>query len=385
MKKVILSVIVLAAVIGMIEAAPFQTMGLLRTPDAYVIPHKSAQLVLAGYYRNVERPSYVDPDKNGLNFYGMLGVGLFDRVQLDFFGGDYVYFLNAKVKLLQETPKIPQIAVGMDNILSPVNRRRAQEYKPYYYWDPEQEAVIHSSLRDSLNLGWIDHPDKTDYEYFSPYLVASKQVVMGGIDWMFNLGIGANRYIGQVDRSRWFSGLFASVEISPWDNFAVQGEYDGKDFNAGLKYSIKNFGIRLGAEAVEDLAKGSEGNGYENNLRIALGLSYLFDRFSDKNASIRPDLGLYATNIGTEPVIVPTEPVAVATTETGQPAEVAIVTPGTQLPTPGIVEASAYKELSPEVKDLLAELRLLREERQKAQKALEELRKWLQELKEENQ
>lgn len=385
MKKVILSVIVLAAVIGMIEAAPFQTMGLLRTPDAYVIPHKSAQLVLAGYYRNVERPSYVDPDKNGLNFYGMLGVGLFDRVQLDFFGGDYVYFLNAKVKLLQETPKIPQIAVGMDNILSPVNRRRAQDYRPYYYWDPEQEAVIQSSLRDSLNLGWIDHPDKTDYEYFSPYLVASKQVVMGGIDWMFNLGIGANRYIGQVDRSRWFSGLFASVEISPWDNFAVQGEYDGKDFNAGLKYSIKNFGIRLGAEAVEDLAKGSEGNGYENNLRIALGLSYLFDRFSDKNASIRPDLGLYATNIGTEPVIVPTEPVAVATTETGQPAEVAIVTPGTQLPTPGIVEASAYKELSPEVKDLLAELRLLREERQKAQKALEDLRKWLQELKEENQ
>ena len=53
--------------------------------------------------------------------------------------------------------------------------------------------------------------------------------------------------------------------------------------------------------------------------------------------------------------------------------------------TPGIVEASAYKELSPEVKDLLAELRLLREERQKAQKALEDLRKWLQELKEENQ
>ncbi|OQB92117.1 MAG: hypothetical protein BWX83_00291 [Candidatus Cloacimonetes bacterium ADurb.Bin117] len=133
------------------------------------------------------------------------------------------------------------------------------------------------------------------------------------------------------------------------------------------------------------MAKGSEGNGYENNLRIALGLSYLFDRYSDKNATIRPDLSLYATSIGTEPVVVTTEPVAVAPTESGKPSEVAIVTPGTQLPTPGIVEASAYKELSPEVKDLLAELRLLREERQKAQKALEDLRKWLQELKEENQ
>ncbi|HPX66449.1 MAG TPA: hypothetical protein PLM43_00560 [Candidatus Syntrophosphaera sp.] len=385
MKKVILSVIVLAAVIGIIEAAPFQTMGLLRTPDAYVIPHKSAQLVLAGYYRNVEKPSYVDMDKNGLNFYGMLGVGLFDRVQLDFFGGDYVYFLNAKVKLLQETPKFPQIAIGMDNIFSPVNRRRAQDYRPYYYWDPEQQVIVHSPIRDSLNLGWIDHPDKTDYEHFSPYIVASKQVVMGGIDWMFNAGFGSNRYTGQVPRSRFFSGFFTSVEISPWDNFAIQGEYDGKDFNAGLKYSYKNFGIRLGAEAVEDMAKGSEGNGYENNLRIALGLSYLFDRYSDKNATIRPDLSLYATSIGTEPVVVTTEPVAVAPTESGKPSEVAIVTPGTQLPTPGIVEASAYKELSPEVKDLLAELRLLREERQKAQKALEDLRKWLQELKEENQ
>lgn len=385
MKKVILSVIVLAAVIGIIEAAPFQTMGLLRTPDAYVIPHKSAQLVLAGYYRNVEKPSYVDMDKNGLNFYGMLGVGLFDRVQMDFFGGDYVYFLNAKVKLLQETPKFPQIAIGMDNIFSPINRRRAQDYRPYYYWDPEQQVIVHSPIRDSLNLGWIDHPDKTDYEHFSPYIVASKQVVMGGIDWMFNAGFGSNRYTGQVPRSRFFSGFFTSVEISPWDNFAIQGEYDGKDFNAGLKYSYKNFGIRLGAEAVEDMAKGSEGNGYENNLRIALGLSCLFDRYSDKNATIRPDLSLYATSIGTEPVVVTTEPVAVAPTESGKPSEVAIVTPGTQLPTPGIVEASAYKELSPEVKDLLAELRLLREERQKAQKALEDLRKWLQELKEENQ
>ncbi|MFA6720229.1 MAG: hypothetical protein WCR92_02270 [Candidatus Cloacimonadaceae bacterium] len=386
MKKVIMSVIVLAALIGIIEAAPFQTMGLLRTPDAYVIPHKSAQMVLAGYYRNVERPSYVDPNKNGLNFYGMLGVGLFDRVQLDFFGGDYVYFLNAKVKLLEETPKIPQIAVGMDNILSPVNRRRAQDYRPY--WDPEiGDDGAPSTIYDPHDLGWIDHPDKVDYEYFSPYIVASKQVVFGGVDWMFNLGIGSNRYTGQVDRSRWFSGAFASIEISPWDNFAIQGEYDGKDFNAGLKYSIQNFGIRLGAEAVEDLAKGSEGNGYENNLRIALGLSYLFDRFSEKGASIRPDLSLYATTEDLEPQVGTGTEVEVATTTTGQTetGEVAIVTPGTQLPTPGIVESSAYKELSPEVKDLLAELRLLREERQKAQKALEDLRKWLQELKEENQ
>ena len=381
MRKVILSVIVLAALIGIIEAAPFQTMGLLRTPDAYVIPHKAAHVVLAGYYRHVEKPDYVDPDKNGINLYGMLGVGLFDRIQLDFFGGDYVYFFNAKVKVFEETPKIPQIAIGMDNILSPINRRRAQDYRPY--WDPEiGDEGAPSTEYDPYDLGWIDHPDKTDYEYYSPYFVASKQVVLGGVDWMFNLGIGANRYTGQVPRSRWFSGAFASIEVSPWDNFAVQGEYDGKDFNAGLKYSIKNFSVRLGAEAVEDLAKGSEGNGYENNLRIALGLSYMFDRFSEEGATPRPDLSLYATAKDLEPQIGADGEVIVAT---DQPGEVAIVTPGSKLPVPGIVEASAYKELSPEVKDLLAELRLLREERQKAQKALEDLRIWLQELKEANE
>ena len=167
MKKVILSVIVLAAVIGIVEAAPFQTMGLLRTPDAYVIPHKSAQLVLAGYYRNVEKPSYVDMDKNGLNFYGMLGVGLFDRVQLDFFGGDYVYFLNAKVKLLQETPKF------LKSLLAWITSSR-QSIAPgtglqtLLLLGSEQQVIVNSPIRDSLNLGWIDHPDKTDYEHFSP-------------------------------------------------------------------------------------------------------------------------------------------------------------------------------------------------------------------------
>ena len=46
MKKVILSVIVLATMFGFLEAAPFQTLGMLRTPDAYVLPHKAAEFML---------------------------------------------------------------------------------------------------------------------------------------------------------------------------------------------------------------------------------------------------------------------------------------------------------------------------------------------------
>lgn len=381
MRRIILSVIVLAALAGTLQAAPFQTLGLLRTPDAYVLPHKAAELVLVGYYRNVERPDWVNlnPEKSeGFFPYGMVGVGLLDRVELGFFGGDDIYFMNAKVKLIQETEKFPQISIGMDNIFSTVNHSRAQDYKPY--WDPETgDDGAPSAQYDPYDLGWIDHPDKTDYEHYSPYIVASKQAVFGGVSWMFNLGVGANRFTGQVPRSRWFSGSFASIEISPFRDFAIQGEYDGKDFNAGVKYSFDNFTVKFCGEAVEDLAKESEGSGWENNLRIALGVSYLFDKYAESQR--RPDIRPIVRTTDLDNTTVVTNGEVPVTTQTG--TEVAITTPGTT--TPQLVETSAYKELSPEAKELLAELRSLREERQKAQKALEDLRKWLQELKEQNE
>ncbi|MDX9828470.1 MAG: hypothetical protein RBT73_12080, partial [Spirochaetia bacterium] len=98
MKKVILSVIVLAAMFGFLEAAPFQTLGMLRTPDAYVLPHKAAEFMLVGYYRDIAKP--VASDDPALYF--MAGVGLMDRVELGMFVGDkvdddMVYFLNLKV------------------------------------------------------------------------------------------------------------------------------------------------------------------------------------------------------------------------------------------------------------------------------------------------
>jgi len=42
MKKIILMAIAVVAVISSVQAAPFQTLGMLRTPDAYVLPNKAA-------------------------------------------------------------------------------------------------------------------------------------------------------------------------------------------------------------------------------------------------------------------------------------------------------------------------------------------------------
>ncbi|MFA7016644.1 MAG: hypothetical protein WC190_05170, partial [Candidatus Cloacimonadaceae bacterium] len=57
---------------------------------------------------------------------------------------------------------------------------------------------------------------------------------------------------------------------------------------------------------------------------------------------------------------------------------------GTTLETPGLTGSggsTSYSQLSPEVRDLLEELKQLRAEREKAQKSLDDLRSWIQELK----
>lgn len=379
MRKVILSVIVVAAMFGLLEAAPFQTMGMLRTPDAYVLPHKAAEFMLVGYYRDVAKPAVYE----GFSPYLMAGVGIMDRVELGLFVGDKIedeplmYFLNVKAKILQETLTLPQVSVGMDNILSPLGETSIRE------------------LEDGDDF--YNHPDKAAYEGFSPYAVASKQAVVLGIPAMFNLGIGAHRFTGQVSRSRIFNGLFTSTEIAPFRNFAIQAEYDGHDFNAGVKYNWKNWGFRVGAQAIEDLAKD---NGYEDNLRVAFGLSYVMDQYAE--AKRRPDLGRYASTEHTEdPYIVDLgtvpdeEGVVIPPSDTSYPgSEVVVIppaggittTPSTTIETPGQTGSgisASQAQLSPEVRDLLEELRALRTEREKAQRSLDDLRAWIDQLKSE--
>ncbi|MCB5260629.1 MAG: hypothetical protein LHW48_09215 [Candidatus Cloacimonetes bacterium] len=386
MKKVILSVIVIAAMFSLLQAAPFQTLGMLRTPDAYVLPHRAAEFMLAGYYRDVAEPVKYD----GFVPYMMAGVGLFDRVELGMFVGDkiedepLVYFLNLKFKILQETPRLPQVSIGMDNIFSPITTH----------------GIHDGGLTPTDDFYY--HPDKSGYEYYSPYAVASKQAVVFGMPWMFNLGFGTNRFVGQVSRSRIFNGIFMSAEMSPIRDLALQGEFDGHEFNAGIKYSWKNFGFKVGAQALEDLAKD---NGYEDNLRVAFAISYLFDKYAE--AQRRPDLRRYAMDsdledpyivqTGTTPtedgvIIPPTgdtipgsgEVVVIPPDADTRPGEVAVVTPGTTLETPGLSGTgggTTYAQLSPEVRDLLQELQELRKEREKAQKSLDDLRSWIQELK----
>lgn len=367
MKKLVLSLVVIAALLGVLEAVPFQTLGMLRTPDAYVLPHKAAEFALVGYYRDVLKES-------SNSAYFMAGVGLADRVELGLFLGDkvdsdFVYFLNAKVKILDETLRLPQITVGMDNIFSPV-----------------PSSTTHQNPGDDF----YNHPDKAAYEAYSPYAVASKQAVLFGVPWMFNVGMGANRFTGQAGRARIFNGLFSSIEISPVRNLFLQGEFSGQDFNAGIKYAYNNWGVKLGMSAIEDLTKD---NGYEDNLRIALGISYLMDKYAEAKRSYgRPNPWEYASAgfeddqytgmpVSPEGTVRPTLPEASKPVDQGG-QNVAGVT-GSNFEAPGLTSGSSasYSQVTPEINELLAELKMLRDQRQKAQKSLDELRLWIQQLK----
>lgn len=344
MKKVILTLIVVATMFGLLNAAPFQTLGMLRTPDAYVLPHKAAEFMVAGYYLDIAAPQVAE--FKGFMPYAMLGAGILDRLEIGAFVGSKVndepmiYFLNAKVKILEETNTIPQIAIGMDNILS------SQKYHDGRNLNPGDD--------------FYTHPDKTDYENYSVYGVVSKQAYFLGMPWMLNLGMGSNRFAGQVKRSRILQSSFVSAEFSPVKNLAIQGEFDGADVNLGLRYSYDNFSFKLGAQAVEDLVKDSS---YKDNLRVAFAVSYLFDKYAE--AQRRPQLSSLSK-----------------AGQTGGKVDVGSQgqTGGVVVPPTGGTDA-AQSMLSPEVRNLLEELRILREERSKAQKSLDDLRQLIQELK----
>lgn len=298
-RSVVLVTLMLMAIWGL-EGAPFQPMSVLRVPDAWILAHKSAEMTLIGYYRDVSRPTYVSPDLNKTIVpIGILSVGLGDRVELGFFGGDQVYFFSAKAPLLKESRYAPQIAIGLDNMLSPVNRHRSQDYTPAN--DPDWE--------------YSGHPDKTDYEYWSPYITASKHLKLWGGNVDLTVGIGANRFIGDERKDRIFNGMFWAVR--PWigKNLSLALEYSGQDFNAGIIGNIGSFGLKVGIQSFEDLVRD---NGYEDNLRVALGVSYLFDKYSktsqnspvktakalpagSRQDEIEPDPPIYHTKTQTKP------------------------------------------------------------------------------------
>jgi len=304
-------------------AVPYTTMGQLRAPDAYVLPHKSAELTFTNYFRR-------ETDFVGLTTYkyvpmGMVNIGLFDRIGVGAWAGDKVGFVNLKAMIIEETSSIPQVAIGIDNLFSRVGE----------------------DANDSTRFGnenWFDYEDKTFYERNSPYLVFTKASVIRGLSGVpllesyISLGVGRNKFKGQVDLAKRFEGIFGAITIKPRKNISITFENDGGNINAGAQYSIKKFGFKISYVGIEE---------QENN-RFGIAVSYLFDQFADTKHK-RDILS------GNESI---TESEIVKSKLSGSD-----------------INASS---------DLLEELKKLREQREQAQKVLDELRKQLEALDEES-
>jgi hypothetical protein len=295
-------------------------MGQLRSPDAYVIPHKTAELVFTNYMRR-EANSFTENKDYEYVPMGMVNVGLFDRVCIGAWGGDRVGFVNLKVKVIEETVSIPQVSVGADNIFSPV-KEDAGKIKP--------------------NQDYFNNPDKVFYEKNSPYIVFSKASVVKGmtglplLETIISIGMGGNKFKGQVSLAKKFEGIFGSISIKPQKDLSLTFENDGFNLNAGAQYAYKKFTFKVSYVGIEE---------QENN-RIGFGIAYFFDKFSDSKQ--RPSM-LFDDD---------------TTSPKGSDS--------IQSPIQG-------KEFNAN-RDLLEELKKLREQREQTQKVLDELTGQLKEI-----
>lgn len=321
MKRAFLLCMIIFMIASTAYTVPYSTIGHLRAPDAYVLPHKAAEFTFTNYLRRVENDFDELPDYEYIPM-GFVNVGLFNRVGISAWGGDKLAFANLKLMLVAETPIIPQIAIGIDNLFSPV----------------KEDALDIEQGED-----YYGNPDKSFYEKNSPYIAITKAAVLRNmtglklLETFITAGWGMNKFKGQVDIARRFEGIFGSITVKPHKDLSITFENDGFNLNAGAAYSYKKFAFKISYVAIEE---------QENN-RIGLSVSYLFDKYADpKRSWLDDDMSSKESEIIRSPF-------------TGR-------------------EINANE-------DLLEELKKLREQREQAQKVLDDLRYQLQEMEEETE
>jgi hypothetical protein len=320
MKRRYVLFVLLLIMITSSVAVPYTTIGHLRVPNAYLLPHKSAEFTYVSYLRRVKNDFEELPDYEYIPC-GLINIGLFDRVGIAGWAGDDLGFVNLKLKLLEETASIPQVAIGIENLFSKVKQ-------------------------NSVDIPYAEYPnpDKGFYEKNSPYIVFSKGSVIRGmtgislLETVFSIGVGGAKFKGQDDIARRFEGFFGSITIKPEKNTYLTIENDGFNINLGAEYYYKNFGFKISYVGLEE---------QENN-RIGIALSYLFDKYADKRR---------------KEISIPGEPMTSREFE--------------------LLESELTGKEIDVSQDLLEELKKLREQREHAQKVLDELRKQLKEMDEE--
>ena len=250
-----------------------RTTCLIDAPEAYILPHLTYRLSLAGsmpqapgllppQQRVREQPRY---DVSDVDF--ALAVGLFDRVEVSlsmYTPKDYA--LGLSYQLLKETSKRPALAIGVHEV----------------NWKRHISSVGGGYDRYGNPIGWdydVEYYHQIQgllpSENFSLFMVMSKEFWIGEETYLdtvvtpsatytykwkavspifgLHLGLGRGRYVGYGPHSHltntdgwffgtskdspkhdWALGVFGGIEFFPGGYFSPALEYDGRDFNAGI-------------------------------------------------------------------------------------------------------------------------------------------------------
>jgi hypothetical protein len=324
-KYVIFLTLVLA--LSVLQAIPISNLGNIRVPNAYVMPGNMLTVSYGSYFAaNDWHSSFVHVNVDSLrhqykyNWDGMINFGLVNRAEVGVVLSEHgVYTANAKLKILEETVRLPAITIGVDNLFSKV---------------PAETHGTTGTYGSSKNV-W--EPDM--YERNSFYGAITKSSVVRGLGFanyletIITLGVGNNRFVGQNELSQKIKGVFVAIEAKPSPSWAVIGEMDGYNLNAGIKAMYKNFNGQFSMMELEQF----------QSLRIALNVGYTFDKYVTTK---RPNV-----LFGLE---------------------------GGQQEFAGRRTVTNPEELK-QSNELLDELRMIREKREQAEKELGEIKKILQE------
>lgn len=319
-KYVVFSILV--SVLCILQAIPIGNLGNIRVPNAYVMPGNMVTVSHVNYFSandwhspNYNNITYLQSHKYQYTWDGMINVGIMNRGELGFVAAEHgVYCGNAKLKILEETVRLPAITIGADNLFSKVPKEAPNAAR----WENIVEPCM--------------------YERNSLYAAITKSSVVRGLGFInyletiITIGAGTNRFRGQNELSHKIDGVFVGLEVKPTPMWSVIAEMDGFNLNAAGKITYKNFSGQLTMMELEQF----------QSLRFGMNVGYTFDKYVTTK---RPNV-----LFGLE---------------------------GGQQEFAGRRTVTKPEEIK-QGNELLDELRLIREKREQAEKELGEIKKILQ-------
>jgi hypothetical protein len=257
MKKYVVF-LTLALALTVLQAVPIGNLGNIRVPNAYVMPGNMLTLSYGNYFAADDWHSsstFVNTSTldHKYNYYwdGMVNFGIMNRAEVGFVASDHgLYCGNAKLKILEETVRLPAVTIGADNLFSKVPAEKNLEkwdniWEPYMY---ERNSIYGAITKSSVVRGLG----------FANYL-----------ETVITLGAGNNRFIGQNEITHKLKGVFLALEVKPSPAWSIIGEMDGFNLNAGIKATFMNFNAQFSMLQLEQY----------QSLRFGLNVGYTFDKY----------------------------------------------------------------------------------------------------------